>query len=388
MFGERISIQTTLELQSDLHIGGQQLLSSESESNRTSKSKNNRAEICRDHENNPVIPSTSLKGVILHEMRSVCGQDELDYLFGSISEHKQMQGNIGALWFSPATFISPPAAGPEGSPASDISKLENGIHVAKHTSIDPKTGSAASNQLFEREIIPGGTTFEFNFECFTDAGPESQKMLARILATLEHGVKAGSQTRAGLGLIKLTQIDNVFEHKANPKTGKISVCENRKLAAKLADLASKVLPPVPKTKTVVLKLECDGPFISIGGQETRDGDHKVTTALSRYQNPELRPQSLLGVLRDRGRWLAEIDLAKKGEKNKFCRKRAAEWVSDNPKISLADYSQIDVLSSVERLFGCAGWAKRVSVESLTLVNKAAPKSLTSVSIDQIGRAHV
>jgi CRISPR/Cas system CSM-associated protein Csm3 (group 7 of RAMP superfamily) len=217
--------------------------------------------VLRDHQGQPYIPGTTLKGVL----RNLCGEDaDAKEIFGDSKSKKPEpdggttdddgddgdSGTMGRLTVFGATFVSGPAK-PSLMPFANLDPHKS-VGVMARTRIDRRTGSASKGHLFHAEEVPEDSQFTFRAEY---SGAVLPARLKDVLAVLQQGFAAGAGSRSGQGLLRLTQLK----------------AERRSLDALRGELKSVALPPafsaggsaanLARNKVITLKLTCDGPYV-------------------------------------------------------------------------------------------------------------------------------
>lgn len=146
----------------------------------------------RDGLNRPVLPGTTLAGVIRSALPDTWGKDPL---WGCVSGRTDKGGDDGTgraswVWVDDAT-------GPVDT-------------VPEHrdtASIDRMTGGPARGHLFTREVVPAGTQFTFRLAVDdAEPGPNSRahRLVDRIADLLRGpGIAIGGATSRGLGRVHL-----------------------------------------------------------------------------------------------------------------------------------------------------------------------------------------
>ena len=137
MFSTQTSIVAELEVVSDLHIGV-----SDSAQDASGRQY---APVVRDVNGKPIIPASSLKGALRSAEFAVTSNDESD-VFGFASRHREGEGQIANLWLEHAVLKK---ASSEDLNSVTQSDPEGGVFRAWHVALDPKTGAAKANHLFQ-----------------------------------------------------------------------------------------------------------------------------------------------------------------------------------------------------------------------------------------------
>jgi CRISPR/Cas system CSM-associated protein Csm3 (group 7 of RAMP superfamily) len=147
--------------------------------------------------------------------------------------------------------------------------------------------------------------------------------------------------------------------------------------------------------TLSFTIVADAPFFI---SDPSSGEINASVQLAALEDsagrPVIWPSSLMGVLRSRAAWLAEIERLRAKDAAVYTpKKRNPDHPADDRDLAhifgsrraVERKSDVASLSSVERLFGVAGWKGLINVASLTLDPSAQgqPVKLTSVKIDRL-----
>lgn len=385
IFGNRLIIEAELELLSDLHVG----------SGRTEKlapldgdeedQKTECALVQRDADNQPLIPSTSLKGGLRAAVRGL-SEPELAGLFGEISEHEKGKGQIGRLWIEPARWLGA-AADEEGSRLAPASRCCADGFKRTRVAIDRQRGAAADRLLFTEEVVAKGARFGFRvmflLQRARDLDEHGERLLVKVLAPLAQGLALGRDTRQGQGVSRLKENTLKATYKRiDGKIGDLVDASDGGLASRLMRAARSEPLSDPGASSWQLDLIADTPFISIADPRAKvedEGAGKTYTApLERDGKPLLWPSSLLGAVRARAGWLVECErLRAEGTGRDAGR---FDGAAAPPVMKHA--GDAASLSSIDRLFGIAGWRGEVSIDRLEPKAPAARQPWTAVSIDR------
>ncbi|WP_413204158.1 RAMP superfamily CRISPR-associated protein [Rhodospirillum sp. A1_3_36] len=330
--------------------------------------------IVRDHDKRPILPATSLKGVLKEALTGSLDKAEIDRLFGTITggkhdkdgktdkRDKTDSGQMGRFTFhaavldrsdSPSTF--------SGLPYFDDTA---GTWVATHVAISRNDGTADPRKLFNMEMVPAGGRFLVDGIWFGDM-EDAKLSLPRLLAPLRRpdGVSIGSGGRIGRGRVSLGRAADVrlWETAFNPKTGLVDTTPGK----------SPVILTVPKTAmdgaVKILDFTCDGPFASVD-PSPRPGDNRgnLIRSLGRDDaRPVIHPDGVSGALRSRAAWLSALhDL---GGDDRF--RKPETWADP------------EELTPVERLFGVTGWRGLLRQSFIKQPVAAEHTHYTSVALD-------
>jgi len=337
----------------------------------------------------PYLPGASIKGVL---RQLVSQKTNRELLFGpdEINDGPGAKAGLAIVWN--ARFHSAPANA-EHAPYGNKSFcgdaetfVERGLFIDARTAIDPKAGVAAHHKLFHQMLVLPGTRFAFSLTLHNRVGADVVA-LAEVLASLlgqmasKDGIALGRGTRTGQGRVRLEA--STVKVVTVPK----SMTDGADIKRILETATPKPLVDTSLHALHVLRLVCNGPYLVSDSSRLR----KPTKAEDQRKEPHLHPllepdgnaprlpgSSLVGVLRTRALWL----MALSDPEVKDCRDRKLK-----PDEDPAD------LSTVERLFGIAGWSGLVRIDKVRFVGKAQTadvptKDITSVRLDRFSGAPI
>ena len=354
------------------------------------------ADCLRDHRSLPVIPATSLRGVLSAWIESAIGKDSEQYqrLLGKDSIYND-SGRGGE-----AEFLDAPLSlrRSENTPLPhwDGSK-QTWIEIIN--SIDRERGAAAVNHLAHAETVAPGTGFDL---ILTGQFSQPEEDISLLLAALEafndteDSVNLGADTISGKGRMRweLAGVEKIAEKAVlawleQEDRGHAETAFRPVTGTELEALlkqAQEHHPESPEAHRFDITLRFDGPFLVNDPltaakvkrekqlpQEQRTPDAKPRTdAMGRVILPV---KSLRGVLRSHGerilRTLLDLDqdawrdtdLTGKIEKHIACRpeipERACKPLRDGEKPE-------DELCLACQLFGAPGWRSPVVIDDFTL----------------------
>lgn len=370
MLLDRIEISLVLVTNGDIHVGsGHQIQRPDTEEGEIA--------CCVRHAGGRThVPGTSLKGALRASLkrngRSALSEERL----GTAMLHEASQGRIGSIWIDGATAIDEPGPSLQGLDTQPDVCAE-GVFIKGQTRIARARGAAERHLLYFSERVPSGTRFCCRITGFCDdLARQSQKLiedLAGIVAQL--GETEGLPIGRGAARGHSSLLRESWRLEARRLTPFAELERDTEMEADLVkrfdDGLRQYAPGVSTWKR--LRLTCDGPFISLGPPtEELDGEgqtRRVTTPLKRNREPVLWPSSLLGALRARAAWLAELARIRNPQHCLFAPGRPAELTMDDRSLeqalggrrSVQDRRDVERLSSVERLFGVPGWRGLVVV---------------------------
>lgn len=386
MLLDRIQLLCKIRLDADLTVASGQIKSSRSKEEDLAT-----LELLHDANGRPVIPATSLKGALRAAFSGT--PNEASALFGAISAGES--GNAGRL----ALFAAATAA----TPGEDPRKREI---YSSHTTIDRSSGAAARNRLFRVESVKAGTVFEMDMHLAMNVGGDPAKLereialLGRALAPWREGLRLGKGGRRGEGLTHLLPLEEgaALLHVFDPNTGypdlyegttDVSAALNAAMEEARADLPRQDAAHVAR-----VSLSAARPFLIVDGEGTQRGDEKTQVRALRESEdgPAVLPAtSVLGALRSRTAWLCEIARMRGADPGWIPKDRGSDCPADDRDLASAlggdrravlNTADLDRLSSVELLFGVAGWRGLVQISGFKRVSPGHEMKLANVAIDR------
>lgn len=392
MLLDRIKITLVLEASGDLHLG----------TGHASPREGGEGEIawCVRHVNGrPHIPGTSLKGALRAALERNGEHALASARMGDPSLHEAGKGRMGTIWIEGATAIdgtSPSVVGLDAGPAS----CAEGAFVKAQTRIDRSRGAAEEHLLYFSERIPSGTRFNVTITGYSaDVANDGRQLagdLGHIVAKIDtvEGLPIGRGSGRGMTTLKRESCEFSVRRLGSDATLEDDPALADELRSTFDDAVESAAPGLTTWKA--LRLRCDGPFISRGPIEKdadATGQHRqVTAPLRRDDKPVLWPSSVLGALRARAAWLAELARLRQGTSCPFSPPdRPADCPMDDRSLEQAldgrravrDLDDVARLSSVERLFGVPGWRGRWAIGRIVCTNDTLCwPDLQQVSIDR------
>lgn len=417
MFGPRLRLDLALVLQTPSHVG-----TGRPETVKTGGTGGEDRELAvvrRDHQDRAIIPGTSLKGALRDALRQRQSHSAVARVFGQSLNRDQKTGNIGRLWIHAA--VAEPRSDGRFDDLSDTSfktRRRPDGYISTHVALSRQTGAADPNKLFSREVVGAGAVFTTTWDWLCGDPPDDQNDdaasnqprgkgdaadiagVAEVLAPLCRGICLGKGSAHGDGRITLDlKRLAVRMVDVDPQSGRAVMTPRDDLKGALLQAlkaATKPDGPVddPSVRSSIhLTLQGDGPFISMGGQETgADGDRNTTRPLRDNGRPVLWRRGVLGALRARAAWIAECERSAQGPGCRFApaEGRRTDWPMDDRFLNdvlqgrreVGDMSDLRHLSSVERVFGVTGWRARIAVHTVEARPTDPPIPLTQVTIDR------
>ncbi len=316
----------------------------------------NRALVAVNHSGTPVIPGTSLAGVMRSRLVQLVGAEAAAVLFGPDVDASELRA-------SPLVV--------DEAVASELGDVEaTNLPLVARTAIDRDRGSAAAGLLFETEYVPVDARFTMRMHLI-DPTTATTRLLSILLQSMEsEPIAVGGSTRSGRGDLELTCLavrDLDLTDAAKLRRYLLAGIEERdelgsKIDLKVEDHVS-LLDAEPRLR-ITCALRPVQPLL--GGRVDRagtDGDRK--TNVTRHQ--QLTASSIRGALRSRAEriqrtmqpevetWDAAIDRTRTG----------------------SDPAPGDLVS---RLFGSTASAGRIRFHDG--VHKAATQEFTSTAVDR------
>lgn len=387
MLLDRIQLLCKFQLDADLTVSSGQVKSGRSKGEEDLAT----LELLRDANGRPVIPATSLKGALRAAFSGAQAQ-KLD-LFGAISAGES--GNAGRL----ALFAAAPAA----TPGKDTGKRDA---YSSHTTIDRSSGAAARNRLFRVESVKADTVFELDMHLAMNVGDDPAKLereialLGRALAPWREGLRLGKGGRRGEGLTHLLPLEEgaALLHVFDPKTGYPDLYEGTKdVSAALNAAMEEALVDLPRQDAshfARVSLSAARPFLIVDGEGAQRGDEETQVRALRESKdgPAVLPAtSVLGALRSRAAWLCEIARMRGQDPGWIPKDRGSDCPADDRDLASAlgsdrravqNIDDLARLSSVERLFGVAGWRGMLQIGPFTMDVRGHKTELANVAIDR------
>ncbi|MBB4285421.1 RAMP superfamily CRISPR-associated protein [Roseospira goensis] len=395
----RYDIKGTLETLAPLHVGtGEWRKVATVKGKDGANTRPDVAALMRDATGTPMLPSTTLKGMLRGLAASLgnkIAKLDADALMGEIkgtAEEDEKgrplpRGSMGLLtvFCAPRTDAVPDASAMPFADARPIAQegLGDGVFVAARTRIDGASGTASDATLFFQEMVAKGTRFAFRCRIEARAGRidkaeqalETLKVLLAAL-TADEGVPLGKGQADGLGRVRLRPQTLSVTRRTVADDGTFT-------KTPVEDFALPEVIAPPEVDRIPIRLRCDGPFAVIDASHKRErGRHEgeeETPHLSAQRETEALPLLLgtgvSGALRARAAWLWARDAATI---------RAAAGETEGPVL---DDTTVGPKDPVERLFGRTGFRGLLSLSGMTIAADA-PLNLTSVRIDRFSGAPV
>lgn len=383
----QVRFTALLKLLSDLHIGtGDSKTLAELRPEEAGKLDDDKARdaavavVVRDVHHRPVIPATALKGALRKAVEAAHGAEKRNLLFGEIKQTTRKrrrgeevlldEGQAGSVWLRLATIV----ARPDHPGSLPFWNADRDTIITTHVAIDDTSGTAAEQKLFHVERVPAGAAFSLSGTYIVADGEDDAEAAARRDLPVAFGALArrdglgiGADDKLGGGRITLDGPIDCTCWWFDPAA--LEIRSDRRFTLDIA--------PEPTTAGVVCRKQitvfCRGPYLTIDPAAPRRGQNKITAARRGEDIPSLPASSVLGVLRDRTAWLAQI-LAPTDN---------GIAAGDDP---FRQYGTDDIpkrLTATERLFGVPGWRGLVRIVSIEATAGARERiMLPGVAIDR------
>lgn len=261
---QRWELTGTLVAQSQIHVGGHgdgppQLV------------------LARDGLDRPVLPGTSLAGVI----KAALGR--LEPAQAQVWE----PGHDGDDATGEASRICvDDAPAPAATPAE----------IREHVAIDRIHGVATNGHLYSREVLPAGTPFPFCMIVEGSGGPAAEALIMKTAALLRGpGVRVGAATTRGLGHVRLEEA-SLVRYDLATRAGMIAALTSGGVTIELPAARRDELPP--KTLRITIPWRPRGP---LAVHVSADGDVVDAFPLAAVHSGAIRLElpgsTIKGVLR-------------------------------------------------------------------------------------------
>lgn len=319
----------------------------------------------------PHIPATTLKGAL----RSLCGREDAELLFGTPGEGEGKEGHIGHVLLGAALMTD------------GLDRFRGSQERPEwRTSVDPRTGAAKGGHLFGFDRVPAGSRFQGRCRVLLPKAKKDQieEKLAQLLASLhKNPLFLGRNTSDGQGRVELSQ-----DLEKGIKVKRLAYEDGQIVRQPCETWPQK--PPTPQilrkpAKTWTFHLQCDGPYLSKDPYESRPDSNDIMALREEDGTAKLLPSSLSGALRQRAAWNHRLAGGQADQPDEPLRQR---WLAanKNEEIDLDKFIHAK-LTPVERLFGVSGLRARLSIEDIKGEGRDTI-SMTSVALDRFSMAPI
>lgn len=234
-FSNRYRFKGTLTTRSPLHIGtGKQIKHKPPQSDCTDQNTDRMiSTIIKDSNNKPLIPGSTLRGVMRHWLLGILKplstdwadqRDFTDNTLVNLSQREQIEYARTKLSWLELLFGTPFHEGKIevwdaicltdtlNSTNKDLSWDNDRLtYITTSVAIDPATGTALDNLLYNLEVVPSGVKFEFNI-----TGQNlSEEELGLLLLAFQgfnsqiHPIQIGADSARGYGRVELN-IEQIY----------------------------------------------------------------------------------------------------------------------------------------------------------------------------------
>ncbi|GLW64300.1 hypothetical protein Arub01_25440 [Actinomadura rubrobrunea] len=335
----RLRVRGWLRTKTPLHVGGIAVDPAEA------------LPVAVDGQGRVYVPGTSLAGALRAWMRGAA-DDALNELWGFIDDTDPDRGHASRVVVRDGVIAASTATDADGLPADPIdpSTLESRPGVG----IDRVTGTAASEILYARTIVPPGAYLRFELDIETtdaDRQRDRARLHTLIAALAAAEIRLGAATGRGLGVVELLPSPlSVQEHDFTSPDGLFALLrgESAPVTPTETPSADPELPPRRETLTIRVEWRPAAPVMVRAGQEGASiGALPLTTRrLGRDALVlTLSGSSIKGALRSHAEF---IERTVRGVDA-----RIAEPTGSARHHSEAFRDQLDELDAVKALFGTA-----------------------------------
>jgi CRISPR/Cas system CSM-associated protein Csm3 (group 7 of RAMP superfamily) len=384
----RLLVEATVETMSPLHIGSGH---DEVEPLRDDLGEEREvAAVMRDWRGLPVIPPTTLKGVMRRlvawgerfdgasedEAAAVCKE-----MFGEIRDGEG--GSQGTLVPYCAMLAAPsPMSGRVDQRRNEAA----GTFINARTAIDPASGAAADHKLFHQTVVAAGARFKLRLAVLKPVEGFEEgagRVLVRLLATLRssRGIPVGRSRGDGWGRLQLVSIDRCTLIRIDRPS---SAVESKDPLYALRRAVDAARPYQDYKALFALSLSTTEPFFvrAITDPGAADATNNTIRAMrSDEEHPELPGSSLMGALHSRAAWYRAL----RQTRGRPLPAAEIDGEPPDPVDRLFGESADAVRDKRGRGGGRTGWAGLLRVVSIE-ARRAPRKTIASVRIDRFSHA--
>jgi len=398
-FLPRFRIRGSLITRSSLHIGSGDLSEREDIKGKDGKPVEV-ADCFRDCRGLPILPGTSLKGVLRARLQAMPAVDAeaLNRLLGKDSVY-QDPGRGGEAVFSDASMNEDAKQTALAMPHWDDEK-QTWVEVIN--SIERERGVTADKHLAHKEVVAAGSRFDVEINGrFTDPDESIPLLLAALEGFNDNTpVTLGADTGSGKGRMswRLTGIEKLGKKELEQWLGKDSRGMAYNAFAKISDeererwqkLAKTYRQPGDDRTTIGMTLCFSGPFLVAHPQDI-ENEPDVVPRVDHHCCPVLPARSLRGVLRchgekilrtmldyDNEKWL-DPDRQRLVEQRVACRSELAARACKPIKHGSETGKRLCLAC---QLFGAAGWRSPVEIDDFLLEGDPEIQVQEFVAIDR------
>lgn len=167
-------------------------------------------QLVRDANGLPVLPGTSLVGVLRHAFAQAQGEDEADALFGYQKGDRGQPSALRASWGHIHDSHDTPVEGLLDAGRENDPLLREYLRQIEHPMMRNRVrlnerGAAADTGKFDRSIVPAGSRFSFEL-CLHGEHPENEHWNTLLALLARPDFRLGGNTRAGLGRLDIVRL--------------------------------------------------------------------------------------------------------------------------------------------------------------------------------------
>jgi CRISPR/Cas system CSM-associated protein Csm3 (group 7 of RAMP superfamily) len=346
----RIRVKGWLHIESPLHVGGMGLDPAES------------LPIAVDGRGRLYVPGTSLAGALRSWMRGASDSDgpEMDGLWGYATPGAK-DGHASRVVIHDALVTRSDRLDLHGLPTDPLPASQ--MEVRTSVGIDRVTGTAASEILSSRSVIPPGhyIRFELDVESADNEPQDRARVKALLDALAAREIRLGAATSRGLGAVRLLDdpLDILIDRFDSPEGLIALLRQDPGRALPLSALSGTPdLPPRRERLEVRISWRPLAPVMAGSGVDglTVDTMPLVTRVDSGHVTLVLPGSTIKGVLRSRAEYIERT----------ACGTPAPQEPPGSPAHahSAAFRAQLDQLATTTALFGTArGGRSRVEADT-------------------------
>jgi CRISPR/Cas system CSM-associated protein Csm3 (group 7 of RAMP superfamily) len=358
--------------------------------------------ILRDWQSRPMLQRASLKGWLRAVAEEMFDDGELtqDDITGLFGPGKRAAGRgMGRVIVHGGECRSLGDATHLPFTASTSGVLGSGVYIAARTAIEPRSGTAAGHRLFRMEMVAPDAIFRLRLILLGQGQPDlDAERLARLIKLLHRltvagGVPFGSGRSEGSGALQLLESSVVVTRRS---IGPDGVLSSLNITSTQWEERSK---PSILERGDEIRLVCNVPFlvadVSRSAKETRPAQKsdeatrsagpQIVAQRCSETEPLLPATSLAGALRARARWLHALIVRRNGGVPDTVDRAAYSSDGRQPTFGDPGFKTAADLTSVERLFGIAGFRALLDIKKLS-ISQGREILLTSVKIDNFSGA--
>lgn len=369
---EQVRFSFVVRLLSETHIGDGEMLTLEDLRGASAKSSDKKelvATIQRGENGAPIIEAASLRGALKAHLTAMGYGTEATDLFG-LDEIDE--GNYGPhiLRLHAGELETGPTEGhwPLFRPLTQAENF-SGTFIATGIALDRHAKTVRDKLLYRHEMLPPGSRFKFTgtFLGGKDLFHERMTILFDSMC-IDRGFSIGAGGGYGWGRVRL-----------DPESVRVTLlcydASNYRVQTEVLPWVSAGNLSPSADPAFILELHCKGPFLihdphsPVSGSEERDSH--LSALKGADDTPVLTGKAVVQALRQRSEWL-EWDPSGKNLEDRHFRPG----------------DRAEVLTRSQRLFGVAGWAKRVQVDHVDVEWQRDLLTAQGIKLDAFTQAPV